>query len=73
MHAGEPCFIDFGGGPPMRGGTQGLQLFAGFFSRYPFRILLIQRLTGETSFLVREAALETLQIPSNPAMALALV
>jgi hypothetical protein len=44
-----------------------LQAFAGFVIRYPFCILLIPGLTWELRFLVREAALETLQTPANPA------
>jgi hypothetical protein len=53
---------------PCRGGLQGLQMFAGFVIRYPFCIFLIPTSTWELRFLVREAALETLQIPSNPAL-----
>jgi hypothetical protein len=51
---------------PCPGGLQGLQVFAGFVIPCPFCILLIPSPIWEFRFLVREAALETLQIPSNP-------
>jgi hypothetical protein len=44
-----------------------LQVFAGLVIPYAFCILPIPSPTWKLRFLVREAALETLQTPANPA------